>query len=497
MGQVEVTASSPPITDADVHADSGARTVAPTRLIPIYVSLLCAATGVIVLLSDFSPIGAEPWLFALLVAAVVILDAVRIDVFERANLSPASVPELALAFFMGPIGPIVAEAGIALVRAVRRDPPLKWCFDFGALSLAGTAAALTFDAFPNAHDGQLLAVGALAGAAYYVVNSGLLAIVMALAEGRGPIGVWRERLAWMTPHYVAFGILAATFVIAELGLGLYAIAAFALPVVMLWIAEKQYLDRSRATVTGLREANDQLESKNAQLEGLLEENRELLGSMQRSYLSTITSLARTVEAKDPYTSGHTERVADIALVLAADLGFDESKLPAINVGAIIHDIGKIGVPDAILLKPGPLDPDEFAEMRRHPEMSSYIVGELDLPIEVKQMVRSHHERYDGRGYPDRLVGERIPLAARILTVADALDAMTSDRPYRNALPLEIALEEIRAKSGTQFCPSVVAALDRVMVADDGLRTQFAAPEVVDEDVERSETSKKLSVSAKS
>ena len=136
-------------------------------------------------------------------------------------------------------------------------------------------------------------------------------------------------------------------------------------------------------------------------------------------------------------------------------------------------------------------------MRRHPEMSSYIVGELDLPIEVKQMVRSHHERYDGRGYPDRLVGERIPLAARILTVADALDAMTSDRPYRNALPLEIALEEIRAKSGTQFCPSVVAALDRVMVADDGLRTQFAAPEVVDEDVERSETSKKLSVSAKS
>jgi putative nucleotidyltransferase with HDIG domain len=396
---------------------------------------------------------------------------------------------------MGPIGPIVAEAGIALVRAVRRDPPLKWCFDFGALSLAGTAAALTFDAFPSAHDGQLLAVGALAGAAYYVVNSGLLAIVMALAEGRGPIGVWRERLAWMTPHYVAFGILAATFVIAELDLGLYAIAAFALPVVMLWIAEKQYLDRSRATVTGLREANDQLESKNSQLQGLLEENRELLGSMQRSYLSTITSLARTVEAKDPYTSGHTERVADIALVLAAELGFDESKLPAINVGAIIHDIGKIGVPDTILLKPGPLDPDEFAEMRRHPEMSSYIVGELDLPIEVKQMVRSHHERYDGGGYPDGLAGERIPLAARILTVADALDAMTSDRPYRNALPLEVALSEIRAKSGTQFCPVVVEALERVMIAHDGLRTQFSAPEAVGEDAEDSETSEKLHVSA--
>lgn len=445
--------------------------------------------------SDFSPIGAQPWLFALLVAAVVILDAVRIDVFERANLSPASVPELALAFFMGPLGPIAAEAGIALVRAVRRDPPLKWSFDFGALSLAGTAAALTFDAFPDAHDGQLLAVGALAGAAYYVVNSGLLAVVMALAEGRGPVGVWRERLAWMTPHYVAFGILAATFVIAELDLGLYAIAAFALPVVMLWIAEKQYLDRSRATVTGLREANDELESKNAQLHGLLEENRELLASVQRSYLSTITSLARTVEAKDPYTSGHTERVADIALALAGELGFDESKLPAINVGAIIHDIGKIGVSDSILLKPGPLDPDEFAEMRRHPEMSSYIIGELELPIEVKQMVRSHHERFDGRGYPDGLVGEDIPLAARILTVADALDAMTSDRPYRNALPLEVALAEIRAKSGTQFCPSVVEGLNRVMAAKDGLRTQFSGSAGAHES-DAAELREKLPVSAK-
>ena len=469
MGQMEVTASSPPITE------TGTRAAARTRLIPIYVSLLCAATAVIVMVSDFAPIGESPWLFALLVAAVVILDAVRIDVFERANLSPASVPEIALAFFMGPLGPIAAEACIAAMRAVRRDPPLKWCFDFGALSLAGTAAALTFDAFSGADKGELLAVGALAGAAYYVVNSALLAVVMGLAEGRGPVGVWRERLAWMTPHYVAFGILAATFVIAELDLGLYAIAVFALPVVMLWIAEKQYLDRSRATVTGLREANDELEAKNAQLHGLLGENRELIESMQRSYLSTITSLARTVEAKDPYTSGHTERVADIALVLAAELGFDESRLPAINVGAIIHDIGKIGVPDAILLKPGPLDPDEFAEMRRHPEVSSYIVGELDLPVEVKQMVRSHHERYDGKGYPDRLAGENIPLAARILTVADALDAMTSDRPYRRALPLEVALTEIRSKRGTQFCPIVVEALDRVMERDDSLRDQFAAP----------------------
>jgi HD-GYP domain-containing protein (c-di-GMP phosphodiesterase class II) len=455
-------------------------------------------------LSDFSSVGDDPWLFVLLVASVVILDAVRIDVFERANLSPASVPEIALAFFFGPLGPIVAEGSIAVLRAVRRDPVMKWSFDFGALSLAGTAAALVFNLFPGADQGALLAVGALAGLAYYIVNSGLLAIVMGLAETRGPVGVWRERLAWMTPHYVAFGALAGLFAIAELDLGLYALAAFALPVLMLWIAEKQYLDRSRATVTGLREANDELEAKNAQLEHLLDENRELLSSVQRSYLSTITSLARTVEAKDPYTSGHTERVADIALMLAAELGYEESKLPAINVGAIIHDIGKIGVPDAILLKPGPLDPEEFAEMRRHPEMSSYIVAELDLPVEVKQMVRSHHERFDGRGYPDGLIGEEIPLAARILTVADTLDAMTSDRPYRNALPLETALQEIRDKQGSQFCPAVVAALERVMARDEKLRAQFTPIEAEQPEVDEeravaaagAQTSKNLRISAK-
>ena len=156
----------------------------------------------------------------------------------------------------------------------------------------------------------------------------------------------------MVPHYVAFGLLAGTFVIAEDSLGLYALAVFGLPLLMLWVAEKQYLDRSRATVTELRMSNDELEAANARLFRLLDENRQLLGRMQRSYLSTITSLARTVEAKDPYTGGHTERVAEIAVLLARELGFDETELPAINVGAIIHDIGKVGTPDQILLQAG-------------------------------------------------------------------------------------------------------------------------------------------------
>jgi putative nucleotidyltransferase with HDIG domain len=183
-----------------------------------------------------------------------------------------------------------------------------------------------------------------------------------------------------------------------------------------------------------------------------------IAHVQETYLSTITSLARMVEAKDPYTGGHTERVAGIACRLAEQLGFDEADVRAVNVGAVIHDIGKVGVPDRVLLKTGALGPVDMARMQRHPEISSDLLGELDLPDVVKQMVRSHHERFAGGGYPDGLVGEEIPLAARILAVADALDAMTSDRPYRAALSLEEALAEIDSSRGDQFCPRVVDAL---------------------------------------
>src|SRR4029077_993705 len=133
-------------------------------------------------------------------------------------------------------------------------------------------------------------------------------------------------------------------------------------------------------------------------------------------------------------------------------------LRAVEVGSIIHDIGKIGIPDGILTKPGRLTDEEFVEMRKHPEISSYIVAELDLPDIVQHMVRSHHERWDGGGYPDGLVGEQIPLAARILCACDAWGAMTTSRAYRKALSHAEASTELRASAGTHFDPCVVDAL---------------------------------------
>ena len=419
---------------------------------PPFVALLLCALAAASLTGEIAPIGTAPALFAALIAATIFLDVVRLDVFERAKFTP-TVPALALAFIFGPAGPIAAELVASLAR-MRRAPAVRWLFDLGSLGLSGIAAALVYDALPQSTPGLVIAAATVAGMAFYVVNIALLSTVLSLNEGASPGHVFRERFAWMWWHYAVHGTMAGLLVVADERLGALSLVLVALPLATLFLAERQYLDRSRQSVRELRE--------------LLDANTELLDRTRRTYLGTIASLARTIEAKDPYTGGHTERVAELACLLAGELGFEGDDLHAVEVGGVIHDIGKIGIPDAILLKPGRLDEDEFAEMKRHPLISSHILEGLDLPQIVLDMARHHHERYDGNGYPDRLAGEDIPLAARVLCVADALDAMTSDRPYRAALSMGTALAEIDTHSGAQFCPAVVAALHALVARDPSL-----------------------------
>jgi HD domain-containing protein/MASE9 protein len=189
------------------------------------------------------------------------------------------------------------------------------------------------------------------------------------------------------------------------------------------------------------------------------ESASLVEQERKLRLATIAALARSMEAKDYYTGGHTERVSDVAVALGARLGYSGVELDAIEIGALLHDIGKIGIPERILHKPGPLDDEEWKVMREHPVISEYILSEVDLHPIVLQVARSSHERMDGKGYPDCKPGDQIPLPARIVLVADAFDALTSDRPYRSARTVPSAMEELRAHTGTQFCPTVVNAME--------------------------------------
>ena len=189
-------------------------------------------------------------------------------------------------------------------------------------------------------------------------------------------------------------------------------------------------------------------------------SRELLASYRRleeSSLEAIESLNATVDAKDPYTAGHSARVQRIALAVAEELGVSPQRLDAVRFGGLFHDIGKIAVPDSILTKPGALDDEEFAVIQRHPADGAEIVSHFSRLHEAVPLIRHHHERWDGNGYPDGLSGDEIPLEACVVGLADAWDAMTTDRPYRAALSVDAAAAEVRRCRATQVAPGVVDA----------------------------------------
>lgn len=225
-----------------------------------------------------------------------------------------------------------------------------------------------------------------------------------------------------------------------------------------YAAELQHIYKNeRSGRVALESAQAQLMRYADDLRVAFQAERTRRQEIQRAYLETIRMLAAAVEARDPYTGGHLERVTHYAVVVARSLGWASDRLSEAEMGAILHDIGKIGIQDAILRKPGSLTPEEWAHMRTHPEIGTQILRGISFLEPVIPYVRHHHERFDGKGYPDRLAGEEIPIGGRLIAVADSFDAMTSTRPYRPALSVEVALAELRAAAGTQLDPKIVDA----------------------------------------
>jgi putative nucleotidyltransferase with HDIG domain len=217
-----------------------------------------------------------------------------------------------------------------------------------------------------------------------------------------------------------------------------------------------------------REQNLKLQDMNRTLEAKVRDRTKQLADKNQElrigYVQTIRALAEAVDAKDSYTRGHSERVGVYASKLGRELGLPRELIERIYISGLLHDVGKIGIPDRIITKPDRLTPEEYEEIKRHPEIGARILQPVAFLADVVPCVRHHHEWFDGsdRGYPARLVGDQIPLPSRIILVADTLEAMTSDRPYRKGLPLERVLEELSRFSGTQFDPVCVDAMLRLL-----------------------------------
>jgi response regulator RpfG family c-di-GMP phosphodiesterase len=203
------------------------------------------------------------------------------------------------------------------------------------------------------------------------------------------------------------------------------------------------------------------------------ENTRLFKELQSTYLSTVKTLVSIIEAKDSYTKGHTERVADYATAIAEAMDLSKEEQRLIAFGAILHDIGKLGVLEHVLNKQGKLNEEEWKILKAHPEVGASIIENMEFLTGTVSLVRHHHECYDGSGYPDGLKGEAIPLGARIITVADSFDAMTTDRPYRRALSWDEAVETLRIKSGSQFDPIIVDHFI-ALLSDQNFKKRMAA-----------------------
>jgi putative nucleotidyltransferase with HDIG domain len=183
---------------------------------------------------------------------------------------------------------------------------------------------------------------------------------------------------------------------------------------------------------------------------------------KNQYVQTVDTLMRAMEARDKYTEGHSQRVAEIASKIAKQLKYSDIKIERLNIASLLHDVGKIGIDDHILRKPGKLSSDEFEIIKKHPEIGFNILKDIKNLENILPIVRHHHEKYDGSGYPDRKNGEELPIDVFIIQLADSIDAMATDRPYRHALTQEQILSEIKRCSGTQFHPKVVEAYLNVL-----------------------------------
>ena len=269
-------------------------------------------------------------------------------------------------------------------------------FNVGTLSLAGTAAAAFFVVGRLADLGNsfLLLTAVAAALAYYTVNVGLLSLALAVEGRERMVSVWRERFFWLAPHYAAFGFLAGVLAVAYDAVGVIALAVAVLPLLLMRSSQASYLQHTERSAEQLREAAETIHTQNVSLANA---NRLL---RERS-TAAMESLSATVDARDAYTAGHSRRVQRIALAIGRELDLSQPELDLLGHAALFHDIGKLAIPDAILMKPAHLDTEEWRLMRQHADEGARIVDRLGFLADAVPAIRHHHEHYDGIGLPRR------------------------------------------------------------------------------------------------
>ena len=422
------------------------------------VAVMAAATFTYFSSTNPSAYTSVDWTgFAIIALTIILTEWFSINLYVRNTaLSTSAVPIIALIVLFGPLGTVAASAVFAATAAIKfRSPFNRLVFNFSNHVIAGILInAVIFltrsveSNWPQLFTELVLALGA--ALILYVCTTVLISIGIGVDMRQSAREIWKAQYQWLGPYYVGMGCIAFALIFGYVKAGLPGILTMLIPMMLLRISHSQYVENTRATVNEIRQKNQQLERAaleiNATNEGLLR------------------TLSQMIDLRDPNASRHSLRVSQYAAELAKMMGLNEKQVQLVQQAALLHDIGMFGIPADILMKPGKLAPDEYRAIQAHAAIGGDLVKSSPALRPLANIIRHHHEAYDGNGYPDRLAASQISIESRILAVADAIEAMTSDRPYRKALKTRIIITELEKYAGSQFDPHVAGEAIKMLSA---------------------------------
>ncbi|MFQ6000666.1 MAG: diguanylate cyclase [Anaerolineae bacterium] len=382
----------------------------------------------------------------------ILAELFALDLYGGSSVSLSFVLIFVAALFYGVDGVVFISPFVALAHAIKfRNVGYKALFNVSAYILSGSLAASIFWAFGYSLEVRnlpyLILPTMLAALGNYLLNSGLVAMVIALGTEESPLSVWNERFRWLLGHYTFLGLLGLLVALAYASFGFYGLVAFVAPLLVVRYSQMQYIKRTLSSVAELKKVNEELIKASEQI-----------GTINQELFET---LAQMIDSRDPFVYGHSQRVAEYAVAVAKELGLPEKRVELVRRAALVHDIGKIGISERILYKPTKLTPQESIYAQSHTTLGAEFLEGCHSLRDIIPYVKYHHEWFDGHGYPEGLVGEEIPLEARIMGLCDAVEAMASDRPYHQGMPVSKIIVELRRGAGSQFDPRIVEAFVRV------------------------------------